>query len=129
MTIASRQAGVFPVSFGYYPPEGSRCVTAQYDWTVATSYTEDLSQLVARGVETAIQAAYIDCSQCAGATTMLIEGTGQVIGIPSNSQGCVPLLFTGAPLFTISNTNGSGLSRVYFLNVPLQTAGFWKVGI
>lgn len=128
MTVASGAAGVFPVSFGLYPREGSRCVSAQYDWTSRTSYNEDLSQLVARGVETTIQSAWIDNSTCAEYVTLTVSGTGQVLTVPPISQALFPLFFTGTPGFSVSVPAASAsVTRLILLNVPTQAIGTWSV--
>lgn len=126
MTIASGAAGVFPTGFGYYPPEGSRVVSAQYNWTAQTGYAEDLSQLVARGVETTIQSAFLDNSTSGQTVTMTLGGSGQVVLCPPYSQGIFPLFFSGQPSFQISVAAvGTGLTRVYLLNVPCASSGIW----
>ena len=126
MLVSSGAAGIMPTSYGYYPHEGSRVVSAAYSWATQTGYVEDLSQLVARGVETTIQSAWIDNSQCTQAVTIMISGSDQVLVIPANSQGCYPFLCTGAPGFQISvaATVAGGLTRVGLLNLPV-TMGPW----
>lgn len=128
MTVASGAAGIMPCAFGYYPAEGSRAVSAQYNWASLAGYNEDLSQLVARGVETTIQALYVDNSSCPVSVTVTVNGTGQVIVCPAYSQGIFPAFFTGTPGFQIvaggiSNT----VTRVIMLNVPPNAAGIWGV--
>jgi hypothetical protein len=127
MTVSGGQAGISPVGFGYYPAEGSRVVSAQYSWATLTGYAEDLSGLVARGVQTAIQSAFVDNSTNPNAVTITVLGTDQVVVVPANSQGVFPLFFTGAPGFTIAvaSTN-AGVTRLYLLNVPSNTCGMWK---
>ncbi len=120
LTIASGQSGVFPVSFGYYPAEGSRCVTAVYNWATLTGYVEDLSQLVAKGVETSIQSVFVDNSQCLTPVTITVGGTGQVLVCQASGQGMYPLLFTGTPNYQIATTatGAASVTRLYLLNVP-----------
>lgn len=125
MSVSSGQAGVVPVSFGYYPVEGSRAVSAQYSWTgTQTGFTEDLSQLAARGMETTPQTLFIDNSSCYQAVTINIFGSNQTIVVPSNFQGVYPALFTGSPGYTITGGT-SGVTRVYLLNVP-ASGGLWS---
>jgi hypothetical protein len=120
LTVASGAFGVFPVSYGYYPAEGSRCVTAQYNWTSQAAYAEDLSGLAAMGVETTIQSAFVDNSTVAQPVTMTIGGTGQVVVIPPFAQAIVPLFFVGTPSFAISvAATAAAVTRVYLLNVPI----------
>lgn len=127
MTVTSGATGVFPVSYGYYPVEGSRGVTAQYTWAGVTGYNEDLSVLSAMGVETTPQAAYVDNSTVTTAVTLTVKGTGQVVTVPAGSQGIFPLFFTATPGLFISTTGtGSGVTRVTYLNVPTNAAGVWS---
>jgi predicted outer membrane repeat protein len=127
-TVASGAAGVFPTSFGYYPAEGSRCITAIYTWPAATlGYNEDLSQLEARGVETTVQSAYVDNSGCGQPVTFLVLGTGQNITVPANTQQIIPLFFTGTPQLMISvPATDVGSTRVYYLNVPGASSSSWN---
>jgi hypothetical protein len=127
-TVASGAFGVFPVGFGYYPTEGSRVVTTQYNWTSQALYYEDLSQLVALGVETSIQAVFIDNSNVGQNAVLIIAGTGQVIVIPAFSQGVYPVFFTGTPSFQLSVASvNPAVTRCCWLNVPAQP-GVWTVG-
>jgi hypothetical protein len=131
MLVSSGAAGVFPTSFGYYPVEGSRVVQAQYNWGGQASYNEDLSQLVARGVETTIQSVYVDNSANPQAVTLMVSGTGQVVIVPPNQQGTYPLFFTGAPSLMIFVPNvgtANTVTRCHYLNVPTNTAGTWGTG-
>jgi hypothetical protein len=126
MSVASGASGVFPVSFGYYPAEGSRCVSAQYNWATQAGYAEDLSQLAARGIETTIQSVFVDNAANTQAVTLVIGGSGQVVVIPPLAQGTFPLYFTGTPSFTISvPAAAAGLTRLFLLNVPGSGAGVW----
>lgn len=127
MTVVSGATGVFPVSYGYYPSEGSRGVTAQYTWASVTGYNEDLSVLAAMGVETTPQAAYVDNSTVGTAVTLTVKGTGQVVTIPAGAQGVFPLFFTSTPgLFISTTATGAGVTRVTYLNVPTNAAGVWS---
>ena len=127
MTVASGAAGVFPVSFGYYPREGSRAVSAQYSWAAQTGYVEDLSQLAAKGVETTIQGVFIDNSTVPYPVTLTVLGTEQICVIPPNAQGMFPLFFSGTPALQITTTAvNSGVTRLYLLNVPLGGAATWS---
>jgi hypothetical protein len=125
--ISAGQATVANIGFGYYPGEGSRCVVAQYNWTANLFYNEDLSQLVARGVETTIQSVFCDNSTNPEPVTMSINGTNQVIVIPANSQGIFPLFFSGQPGFSISVPSEvfGAVTRLYLLNVPANSSGTW----
>jgi hypothetical protein len=133
-TVASGAAGVFPVAFGYYPQEGSRCVSAQYNWLSSFTFNEDLSQLVARGVETVIQSIFVDNSSVSQPIQIVINGTDQVIECPAWSQGVFPAFFTGTPGYSISIAAGGNqgfanivpVTRLYLLNVPANAASIWS---
>ena len=126
MTVSAGQSGVFPVAFGYYPAEGPRAVAAQYDWTGQTAYAEDLSQLVARGVETTIQSVFVDNSTVGEYVTLTVAGTGQVVSIQPYCQGLFPLFFTGTPAFTLTVSAATpAVTRLTLLNVPPTAAGLW----
>lgn len=125
-TVSAQRSSVMPIAFGYYPQEGSRAVAVQYSWTAQTSYVEDLSQLVARGVETTIQGVYVDNSSVSQFVTLVVNGTGQVLTIAPYAQGIYPLFFTGTPGFTLSIPGSDpGTTRLQLLNVPPQSVGTW----
>ena len=125
-TIVSGAAAAFPISLGYYPQEGSRAISAQYNWTAQAAYAEDLSQLSARGMETTIQGIYVDNSLCSSPVTILIGTSGQVIICPGNAQGAFPAMFSGAQGYQISVPGVvSGVTRLMLVNVPLNSSGIW----
>lgn len=129
MTVASNQAGAFPIAYGYYPAEGSKAVSSQYAWSATVhGFSEDLSQLVAKGVETTIQGVFIDNSTVAGPVMLQINGSLQAVVCPGFSQGVFPLFFTGTPAFSISvaSTITAGVTRCTFLNVPCGSAAVWS---
>jgi hypothetical protein len=132
MSIASGAAAAGPVSYGYYPQEGSRALTAQYNWTSQTGYVEDLSQVTAKGIETTIQSVFVDNSENTLPVVILVNGTGQKLQVPASAQGVFPLFFSGAPGFQIyvPATLAGAVTRCIFLNVPAQTAaGIWPVSV
>lgn len=130
LNINNKGAGAFPVGFGYYPEEGSRAITLQYNWQEQDVYVEDLNQLVSMGVETSIQSAFIDNSQNLYMVLLQIQGSGQVIVVPPNSQGIIPMLFTGTPMMQISSpTPSNGVTRISMLNVPCNAADFWPAAV
>lgn len=134
MSVASGASGAYPIGFGYYPQEGSKALSVQYAWsTTITGYNEDLSQIVAKGIETAIQAVWVDNSQSTGDVGILISGSGQNIVVAAGYQGVAPVFFTGTPAFQIQVVNNlagaslaGGVTRLIFLNVPPAAAGFWQ---
>lgn len=127
LLISSGGAGAVPISLGYYPHEGSRCVSSAYNWTAQASYTEDMSQLVARGVETTIQAVFVDNSANSQSVTLTMGGTGQTIVCPALSQGFFPILLTGIPGFVITTPAAiAATTKCFWVNVPIA-ACVWHV--
>lgn len=124
--INNKGAGAFPVSFGYYPEEGSRAITLQWNFQQQNFFVEDLSQLVAMGVETSIQAGFCDNSRNGYAVTFTVQGSSQAIQVPAWSQGVFPLFFTGTPMLQINCPVASnGVTALTLLNVPINAADFW----
>lgn len=125
--ISNKGAGAFPVSFGYYPEEGSRAITMQWNFQQQNFYVEDLSILVSMGVQTAMQSAFVDNSRNGYPVTFSIQGSGQVIQIPAYSQGVFPFFFTGTPLMQVNCPVASnGVTALTLLNVPINSAGIWE---
>lgn len=130
LNLNNKGAGPFPVSFGYYPEEGSRAITLQYNWQEQDLYVEDLNQLVTMGVETSIQSAFVDNSRNLYMVLIQVQGSGQVIVVPPNSQGIIPMLFTGTPSMQISSpTPSNGVTGITLLNVPCNAADFWPAAV
>jgi hypothetical protein len=131
-TIASGQVPVFSIGYGYYPNEGSRCVTTMYNWTAQATYVEDVSQLQERGVLTILQSVYIDNSTNTQGVQIIVNGTGQVINCPASSQGIFPLFLPENATFSISSvlagvpTPIAATTRCYFVNCPVSPA-VWHI--
>lgn len=125
-TFAARNFGVTATGFGYYPPEGSRAISVQYNWGSQTGYNEDMGQLVEFGVVTSAQGVWIDNSQTPVAVTITINGTGQIITCAGTKQGFFPVFFSGYPGYQIVSNGISGTAtRLIFVNTPPQCAGTW----
>lgn len=133
MPLSGGNVAINPIGFGYYPSEGSRGVSLQYNWTVDIGFNEDLSQIVAKGVQTAIQGVWIDNSSNPEAVIMTINGTGQVIVCPGLAQGVFPAFFTGVPGYQIAvqqvAANGAtpAVTRLILLNAPVSPQ-VWYLG-
>src|ERR1700679_1992799 len=115
-----------PVAFGYYPTEGSRIASAQYNFAEQVQYYEDLSFLKQQGMETAVQSVWIDNSNNVNAAQITVVGSNQVIIAPPNSQGIIPAFFTEGPGFFITSS-APGITKMILLNVPCHAANFWSV--
>lgn len=133
LTLSQGTASIVPVGFGYYPEEGSRVVTCQYNWGVQTSYAEDMSQLEARGVFTAIQSVFVDNSANLNSVAMTFQGTGHTLICPASSQAIFPLFVTGQAAFLVQSSVAgltasqfaSQVTRLYLMNTPANSGGVW----
>lgn len=129
LTVSNAGAGAFPTGIGYYPSEGSRVITLQYQWQNQVAYSEDLSQLVARGVESTIQTVWVDNSTNSNFVQIYVPATGHVIVVPAFSQGLFPIFFTGTPAYQVSTSAASAtVTRLSFLNVSCAASGVWNGG-
>jgi hypothetical protein len=112
LLVSDGTAGIFPVSFGLYPQEGSRAISVEYDWTSTAAYAEDMSQAEAYGLATTIQAAFIDNSGNAQPVTLIAGGTGQSVTIPGLSGDCSAAADRGHRLHNQrGRADGTGDSR------------------
>lgn len=132
-TVASGSAAVFPLAYSAWPQEGTRGIAMQYNFTSQASFTEDLSQVVAKGESVPLQTAYVDNSGNSQGVQFIIPGLGQVINVPANSQAILPFLFNpDGPAFSITTlaagvpTPIAATTRVILLNVPVSPC-VWHV--
>ena len=135
LTLAGGAGTAFPIGMGYFPSEGSRAVTLQYQFLGApvsgglAGYTEVLTNLVAQGVESTIQGVWIDNAANPQAVTFFVPATGQYIYVPANYQGVFPVMFTGTPQYQLTCASAliAGITRVSLLNVPVSPSQ-WAAG-
>lgn len=121
-TIASGQAPVAPIACGLYPDEGSRCVSLQFDWRTRASYTDDLSQLMARGLLTTVQTAVVDNTGNAQSVSLTCFDTGQTIVCPAYAMGYFPIFVTGGLIIVSTDRPVVATTRVELVNVPIGPA-------
>lgn len=63
-----------------------------------------------------------------GITTITVNGSGQIIAVPENSQGWFRLLCSDRPTFTIANSSGNLSSRCWFSDVKgLGGSSVWAI--
>jgi hypothetical protein len=127
-TVSGTAVAAMPTGCGYYPAEGSRVVNAIYNWASQAGYGEDLSQLVTLGLESSIQAVYIDNTENLNTVQLIVATSGQIISCPAYSQGIFPIFFSGTPFLQIVSlkSNATQCTRVSYLNFPVQTSGVWQ---
>lgn len=111
------QLAEFPVAYNNASPpkEGNRAIPVNFDFTTATSYTFDFSQVIAQKKLSFVQTLYIDNSANAQPLTLVIQGTNQTIIAPPASQGYYAALITGIAKVTIGTT-GNVVVPIEFLN-------------
>ena len=115
-----------PIFNALVPAEGPKAVPLPLDFTVQQSYLIDLQNAQARGFIKNVQTLFIDNSQNAGALTVVVNQSNQVIICAPLAQGYFPVLAPNPVKLTISCPSGGPNTTVYLLNVPLPAA-MWSV--
>jgi hypothetical protein len=132
-TLQINNGGItdLPVSFGYYPPEGSRIASTQYNFATQLQYYEDLSLLKALGMLTGVQSLWVDNSLNPEPVSIIVQGSNQYIQVPAQFQGIVPAFFSDGPGFYVSvpsySAGTTSIFKMIMLNVPPAAAGLWGV--
>ena len=135
LPLSGGSAPVVPIAMGLYPGEGSVVVSLQYNFANAISmgglygFAEVISPLVALGVQSTIQAVWIDNGMNALPVTFYIPASNQCIYVPAGYQGVYPAFFSGMGSYQLSVTApiSSGYTRISLLNVPVNAAQ-WESG-
>lgn len=104
------------------PAEGPRAVPISVDFSVAggSPYSLDYSNQQA-GKFSQLQALYIDNAGNGSAVSVTINGVGQVITCPANSQGYFPVLCMN-PIKLEFASNGNVAVPIILLNFPVAPA-------
>lgn len=115
----------FSVNGQMVPPEGSRAVPLTLDFSLATQYTLDLQNFVARNLISMVQAMYVDNSANSSPLTINMPNSGQTIVFPPNAQGYLSILAPNPASFSFSS-GGGVVAQVTLLNYPVTNC-VWKV--
>lgn len=115
----------YPVFNALVPSEGPKVVPAQFDFTIASSYSVDLSDLVFRKYITLVQTLFI-YNPGTEPVTITFDVAGQNIVFPPQSEGYVPVLVTNPPKCTITSVGGASNVGVFFINVPMPS-NIWPI--
>lgn len=108
------------------PMENPATLPFTFDFSANAVQTIDLTTMLQRGTISGIQTMYFDNSGNAGVVIVSIEGTEQVITMPSNSQGYVPVLCSNPIRITFDGTAAVAAPvNVELINVPMPL-GVWK---
>lgn len=100
-----------------FPCEGPKVVPIGCDFTQASSYLVDLKTLVQQNKISNVQALYVDNSDNAQPTTIIVNVQNQRIIIPAFSQAYLMLL-SNLPQMTISSS-GTINVPIFALNFPV----------
>lgn len=101
---------------GVLPCEGPKALPYTMDFSLADEYDFDFTQQYQQNVFTSVQCAYVDNSLNGQNTTIIVNGTGQQISVPANSQGYFTLLAVPAPKFAVASAGAGVLVQIIFLN-------------
>lgn len=112
----------FGISNMVLPEEGPQCIRMTLDFTTQQIVDVDLSDMIPDYVS-AVQGIFIDnfdngnSLQCT-----VLNGTGQRIIVPANSQLWTPILVDNPPQFEFKGKSGApGIAiAVHFFNMPIQ---------
>lgn len=107
-----------PIVNQMWPKSGIRAIPVQLDFTVADSILVDMSNQQQLGKFDLAQGVYVDNSQNSDQLKLQTTIVGQIVIIPPNSQGFIPLLFGQNPQLTCT-TQGDLILNLWVLNVPM----------
>jgi hypothetical protein len=107
------------------PPEGPKALPIMLDFSALPLYTLDFGHQQSQGKFSAFQSIYIDNSLNGSSVSMLVNGSGQVITCPANSQGYFPVICQN-PISLQFTSAGNVRVNVYLCNFPIAPA-VWHV--
>lgn len=101
---------------GAIPAEGPKSMKVPLDFSVAASFSFDISQYMAQGRFSGVQAIFVDTTEN-DAIYITAEDSGQTIIAPAGTQGYYPILSANGK-FTASCTSFVPTS-VILINFPI----------
>lgn len=122
LAVTPQPQRAYPIHNGKIPrpEEGPRALPVVFALAGATMARIGLS--LADYHLAFVQSMFVDNSANAQALTVTFPETGQIVVIPKNSQGFVPVLFSGLNLTAEAATTGGVNIPVKFLNIPMDLA-------
>lgn len=108
-----------PIYNSLSPGEAPKVVPVMLNFATQASFTVDLLILQQRRYFKSIQSVFIDNS--GNAETVSVEAVGQTqhtLVVPANAQAVLPIFSPNPPVFIVS-TSGTGIVKVFFVNVKL----------
>lgn len=115
---------VFNALTGLLPCEGAKGLSYSADFSAAQEYDFDFTIQYQNKVFTAIQCVWIDNADSASVAILIVNGSGQRIVAPANSQGYYTLLATSPPKFQFLSAGGV-IVPIDFLNFYVPPT-VWK---
>lgn len=135
--MSKAQLNQFPHSMGLAPQQaqGVRALgplTINFPGItagVAQTYSDDFQMEEIDGTINAIQSLYFDTTQMSLAAVLTIQETGQVLTLPANSQGYIPIFAQNGMTYNVT-TYGATTTlfqtmQLTFSNTPCQM-GIWR---
>lgn len=113
-----------PIYNALVPKEGPKSVPVPLPFATdgANSvYDLDFRNLVDGGQITCVQTVFLDNSKGSAQVVVTVQGTGQQIKCPPNSQGYFPILAAKIARFEVT-TAGNANVPSQWINVPMPTA-------
>jgi hypothetical protein len=111
-----------PVFNALVPKEGPKVVPVLLNYSQfgfgSNSFNVDFRDLIEGGQIYCIQSVFIDNWNNATEVDVTVQGTGQVVRCPANSQGVFPVFAQKVARFTVSSTATADVPT-FWLNVPV----------
>jgi len=106
------------------PPGGPKCIPLTLDFSAATSYSVDYTNMQQRNFFDMVQSVFVDNSLSNQILTITVGAFGQVTKVPAGVQGYFPLLVPNPIKLDIACSDPV-LCQVILINFPVP--GFtWK---
>lgn len=123
--IDYNQLRQFSVNGQMVPPEGSRAVPINLDFTSNVTYSLDLQNFIARNLISMVQAIFVDNSANASQLQIKMPNSGQMLVVPPNSQAYLAMLAPNPASFSFVSMGGV-LVPILLLNFPVTNC-VWKI--
>jgi len=107
------------------PPEGAKAIPIPLDFTTNATYSLDYGDLMQQRNFSMVQSLYVDNGANGSAVIIAMNGTGQSITFPANSQGYVSVLLQN-PVKIDFTSAGLTAVKVFLLNFPVA-GHIWSV--
>lgn len=107
-----------PIFNSLMPEEGPKAIAIVVPLSTGTAFALDFGPAVLNKTVSCIQTIYVDNSNNGSPVSIAVDGNGQVITVPPNSQGYLYVLAQKQARFTVTSS-GSADVPMQFLNFPV----------